>query len=91
MCMTLYFTRPSPKLMDTRQTSLETTCNLKTLESDTTMWKEKFEESNEVVIKMNTAKANSDEPSTTFLIIPCCITVPFLSKSSIPQTLSCLL
>merc|ERR1712203_1026636 len=33
---------------------------LKTLESDTTMWKEKFEESNEVVIKMNTAKANSD-------------------------------
>jgi len=33
---------------------------LKTLESDTTMWKEKFEESNEVVIKMNTAKNNSD-------------------------------
>merc|ERR1712062_931381 len=33
---------------------------LKTLESDTTMWKEKFEESNEVVVKMNTAKANSD-------------------------------
>ena len=33
---------------------------LKTLESDTTMWKEKFEESNDVVVKMNTAKANSD-------------------------------
>lgn len=33
---------------------------LKTLESDTTMWKEKFEESNDVVVKMNTAKASSD-------------------------------
>jgi len=33
---------------------------LKNLESDTTMWKEKFQESNDVVIKMNTAKANSD-------------------------------
>ena len=32
---------------------------LKTLESDTTMWKEKFDESNEVVVKMNTAAANS--------------------------------
>ena len=32
---------------------------LKTLESDTTMWKEKFDESNEVVVKMNTAVANS--------------------------------
>ena len=32
---------------------------LKTLESDTTMWKEKFDESNEVVVKMNTAASNS--------------------------------
>merc|ERR1711997_64105 len=32
---------------------------LKTLQSDTTMWKEKFDESNEVVVKMNTATANS--------------------------------
>ena len=32
---------------------------LKTLQSDTTMWKEKFDESNEVVVKMNTAAANS--------------------------------
>lgn len=34
---------------------------LKVLEVDTTMWKEKFEESNDVVVKMNTAKANADQ------------------------------
>ena len=33
---------------------------LKNLESDRNMWKEKFEESKNVVIKMNTANANSD-------------------------------
>lgn len=33
---------------------------LKTLEADTTMWKEKFEESNDVVVKLNAAKADSD-------------------------------
>ena len=33
---------------------------LKKLESETTVWKEKFQESNEVVVKMNSAKADSD-------------------------------
>jgi len=33
---------------------------LKKLESETTVWKEKFQESNEVVVKMNAAKADSD-------------------------------
>ena len=34
---------------------------LKVLEADTSKWKEKFEESNDVVVKMNTAKANADQ------------------------------
>ena len=33
---------------------------LKKLESETTVWKEKFQESNEVVVKMNAAKADAD-------------------------------
>ena len=33
---------------------------LKKLESETSVWKEKFQESNEVVVKMNAAKADSD-------------------------------
>ncbi len=33
---------------------------LKGLEADTAKWKEKFEESNEVVVRMNSAKADSD-------------------------------
>jgi len=33
---------------------------LKKLESETSVWKEKFQESNEVVVKMNSAKADSD-------------------------------
>ena len=38
---------------------------LKGLENDTIMWKEKFEESNEVVVKMNTAKADTDRELET--------------------------
>lgn len=33
---------------------------LKGLEADTIMWKEKFEESNDIVVKMNANRANSD-------------------------------